>query len=104
MSIGITWYLLVALALFLIGLVVIVSRKNLIYTLMGVELLLNAANINFVAFSRALGGDHPVSANVFAVFVIMLAAAEAAVALAIVLHVFAHFGSVKPEDPNILRE
>ncbi len=104
MTVPLVWYVFLALILFTIGLVVIVSRHNLIYTLMGVELILNGANINFIAFARALGGKYPVAGNIFSVFVIVLAAAEAAVALAIVLHVFGHFGSVRPEDPNMLRE
>jgi NADH-quinone oxidoreductase subunit K len=70
--------------------------------LMGIEMILNAANINFVAFNR-FGGDR-LDGQMFAIFVIILAAAEAAVALAIVLNVFQLFGSIKPSDADLMRE
>ena len=69
---------------------------------MGIEMVLNAANINFVAFNRF--GDNGLDGRMFAVFVIILAAAEAAVALAIVLNVFHLFATVKPSQADLLRE
>jgi NADH-quinone oxidoreductase subunit K len=99
---GLEAYVAVSAALFALGIVTIVVRRNVLYVLMGIEMILNAANINFVAFNR-FGGDG-LDGQMFAVFVIILAAAEAAVALAIVLNVFHLFGSVKPGEVDLLRE
>lgn len=96
-------YLFVAAALLVIGVVMIIARRNLIYVLMGIELILNAANLNLVAFSRF----NPASAlqgQMFTIFVIILAVAEAAVALAIVLNVFGLFDSIRPEDADLMRD
>jgi NADH-quinone oxidoreductase subunit K len=95
-------YVAVSAALFALGIVCIVVRRNVLYVLMGIEMILNAANINFVAFNRYNGGG--LDGQMFAIFVIILAAAEAAVALAIVLNVFQLFRSVKPAEVDALRE
>ncbi len=95
-------YIAVATALFALGVVCIIARRNILYVLMGIEMILNSANINFVAFNR-FGGDG-LDGRMFAIFVIILAAAEAAVALAIVLNLFHLFDSVKPSDADLLRE
>jgi NADH-quinone oxidoreductase subunit K len=100
--VGLEAYVGVSAALFALGLVCIVSRRNVIYVLMGIEMILNAANINFVAFNRFGGGG--LDGQMMAVFVIILAAAEAAVALAIVLNVFYLFNSIKPSEADMLRE
>jgi len=84
-SISLYHYLGLGAALFAIGVIGVVTRRNAIGLLIGVELILNAANINLVGFSRFSGKLEP---QVFALFVIVLAAAEAAVALAIVLQLF----------------
>ena len=102
--IPLSYYVVVSVLLFLVGLVTVLSRRNLIYVLMGVEMILNAANINFLAFARYRDASGIVNGTVFGVFIIVLAAAEAAVALAIVLNIFGLFNSVRPEDPNLLRE
>ena len=99
---GLEAYVAVSAALFALGLVCIVTRRNVIYVLMGIEMILNAANINFVAFNRFGAGG--LDGQMMAVFVIILAAAEAAVALAIVLNVFQHFNSIKPSEADFLRE
>lgn len=99
---GLGAYVAVSAALFAIGVTVIIARRNVLYVLMGIEMILNAANINFVAFNR-FNGDG-LDGRMFAIFVIILAAAEAAVALAIVLNVFHLFQSVKPSDADLLRE
>ena len=99
---GLEAYVGVSAALFALGLVCIVSRRNVIYVLMGIEMILNAANINFVAFNRF--GSGALDGQMMAVFVIILAAAEAAVALAIVLNVFYLFNSIKPSEADMLRE
>src|SRR3990172_9179862 len=93
--------LVVGAALFCCGMYTILTRRNAVAVLMGVELVLNAANINFVAFShyvsRLIGGQ------IFAVFVIVLAAAAAAVALAILLPPFATRGTVEVDAADHLR-
>ena len=89
-------YLLVGAALFCLGLVAVVSRKNAIGTLIGIELILNSANINFVAFSRL--SFQNLDGQVFAIFVIILAACEAAIALAILINVYATFGAIDVDD------
>lgn len=99
---GVGAYVAVSAALFALGVVTIIVRRNVLYVLMGIEMILNAANINFVAFSRFNGGR--LDGQMFAIFVIILAAAEAAVALAIVLNVFQLFDSVKPSEVDTLRE
>jgi NADH:ubiquinone oxidoreductase subunit K len=84
-------YLILSGILFACGIFAMVSRRNAVGILMGVELILNAAGINFVAFARfghdKVGGNH-LDGQIFTLFIIVLAAAEAAVALALVLSVF----------------
>jgi NADH-quinone oxidoreductase subunit K len=99
---GVEAYMAVAGVLFALGIVCIISRRNILYVLMGVEMILNAANINFVAFNRF--GNGGMEGRMFAIFVIILAAAEAAIALAIVLNVFHLFQSVRPSEADILRD
>lgn len=100
MSVGLYHYLLLGAALFVIGVVGVVTRRNAIGVLIGVELMLNAANVNLVGFSRSGGG---LDAQVFAIFVIVLAAAEAAVALAIVLQLFDKRRDVDVDRASTLR-
>ena len=99
---GLGAYVAVSAALFVIGIATIVARRNIIYVLMGIEMILNAANINFVAFNRFSGDG--LDGRMFAIFVIILAAAEAAVALAIVLNVFHLFNTVRPSEADLMRE
>ena len=100
MSITLYHYLGLAAALFAIGVIGVVTRRNAIGVLIGVELILNAANINLVGFSRYTGG---LDAQVFAIFVIVLAAAEAAVALAIILQLFDKKSDVDVDRASTLR-
>jgi NADH-quinone oxidoreductase subunit K len=100
--IGLTHYLILAALLFICGLLAILLKRNAIGILMGVELMLNAANINLVAFNRF---SHPGPADaphldgqLFAVFVIVIAAAEAAVALAIFLNYYRQFKTIDVEQ------
>lgn len=83
---GLSAYLLVAAALFSAGVVTVLTRRNAVAVLIGIELMLNAANVNLVAFDHF--GPGGVRGQVFALFVLAIAAAEAAVALAIILTVF----------------
>jgi NADH-quinone oxidoreductase subunit K len=100
--VGLTHYLVISALLFSLGVFGVVTRRNAVMVLMGVELILNSANINFVAFSRygALGLD----GQAIAVFVIILAAAEAAVALAIVLNIYKRFNTVNVDEVSALKE
>jgi NADH-quinone oxidoreductase subunit K len=100
-TIGLFHYLGLAAALFSIGVVGVITRRNAIGVLIGVELILNACNINLVAFSKfGVGG---LDAQVFAIFVIVLAAAEAAVALAIILQIFDKRSDVDVDGADRLR-
>lgn len=102
---GVEAYLAVSAALFALGVVAVLSRRNVLYVLFGIEMILNAANINFVAFNRfGLTEAGSLEGKMFAIFTIILAAAEAAVALAIVLNVFHLFDSIKPSEADLLRE
>ncbi|MFQ6103340.1 MAG: NADH-quinone oxidoreductase subunit NuoK [Candidatus Glassbacteria bacterium] len=94
-------YLIISAVLFSLGLFGVMTRRNAVAVLMGIELILNAANINFVAFSRFSAGD--LSGQVFAIFVIVLAAAEAAVALAIVLALYYNLKTIYVDEADRLR-
>ena len=90
--IGLEHYLIISALLFSLGILAVTTRRNAISILMGVELILNAGNINLVAFSKY--SDNGINGQVFALFVIVLAAAEAAVALAIVLNIYRNHHTV----------
>jgi NADH-quinone oxidoreductase subunit K len=101
MSIGLPQYLGVAAVLFTIGVLgIFLNRRNIIVILMSVELILLAVNINFVAFSSFLGD---LVGQVFALFVLTVAAAEAAIGLAILVVYFRNRGSVAVEDVNMMK-
>jgi NADH-quinone oxidoreductase subunit K len=95
-------FLIVSAILFSLGIYGIVTRKNAILVLMGVELVLNAANINLVAFSRY--STLNLDGQVAAIFVIILAASEAAIALAIVLNIYHRFQTVNIDEISSLKE
>ena len=95
-------YLMVASILFSLGIFGVITRRNAIAILMGIELILNAANINFIAFNR-FGGMDRLDGHIFAIFVIVLAAAEAAVALAIIINLFKNIGTVDVDEARELR-
>ena len=95
-------YLFISAALFSIGLFGVMTRRNGIALLMGVELILNAANINFVAFSR-FGGMN-LDGHIFALIVIVLAAAEAAVALAIVINIYNNLNTINVDEASVMKE
>ncbi|MCJ7750657.1 MAG: NADH-quinone oxidoreductase subunit NuoK [Armatimonadetes bacterium] len=95
-------YLVLSGTLFAIGLLGILVRRNAIAVLLGIELMLNAANINFVAFWRYGGGAH-IEGLVFALTVITVAAAEAAIALAIILNVYRSFNTVNVDQINLMK-
>ena len=101
LRIGLTHYLVLAALLFTLGILAMVARRNAIGVLIGIELVLNAANVNLVAFGRYTSAG--MQGPVFAVFVVMLAAAEAAIALAILLNLFERTGSVSVDEADELR-
>ena len=102
MHVGLTHFLIVSAILFSLGLYGVVTRKNAILVLMGIELILNSANINFIAFSRF--GGMTMDGQMAAVFVIILAAAEAAIALAIVLNIYHRFNTVNVDEISSMKE
>ena len=94
-------FVVLSLALFALGLFCVVTRRNALGILMGIELILNSANINYVAFARYGHGGY--DGQIFAIFVIVLAAAEAAVALAIFLNFYNNFATVDVERADNLK-
>ncbi|QAU12624.1 NADH-quinone oxidoreductase subunit NuoK [Halorubrum sp. BOL3-1] len=99
-SIPPSWYLLLASAVFCIGLFGVLTRRNALYFLMSVELMMNAANINFVAFALYYGD---LTGQVFALFVIALAAAEVAIGIGIILVLYRNFGTTDVTVPAEMR-
>ncbi len=99
--IGIEHYLMVAAALFVIGIFgLFLNRKNIIILLMSIELILLSVNINFVAFSSYL---NDMVGQVFTLFVLTVAAAEAAIGLAILVSFFRNRGTIDVEDVNVMK-
>jgi NADH-quinone oxidoreductase subunit K len=99
--IGLSHYLTVAAVLFTLGVFgIFLNRKNVIVILMSIELILLAVNINFVAFSTHLGD---ITGQVFALLVLTVAAAEAAIGLAILVVFYRNRGSIAVEDVNVMR-
>ena len=96
-------YLVVSAALFSLGVLGVLTRRNAVNVLMGIELILNSANVNLVAFSRYGTGDVPLQGQLFAVFVIVIAAAEVAVALAIVLTLYRLRRTPNLDEADILK-
>ena len=96
------WFLLVSAALFCIGLYGVLARKNAIAILMGVELMLNAANINLLAFWRYIA-PNTTGGLAFAAFIFIIAAAEAAIGLALMISVYRNMQSVDPDKLDSLK-
>ena len=95
-----THYMVLSAALFMIGVVGVMVRRNIIIIFMSIELILNAVNINLIAFSAQL---HAVIGQVFAIFVIAVAAAEAAVGLGIILAFYRNKETVNIDEMNLMR-
>jgi NADH-quinone oxidoreductase subunit K len=100
--IGLGHFLFVSSILFSLGIFGIVTRKNAVMVLMGVELILNASNINFIAFAKY--GNFGLQGQIMALFVIVLAATEAAIALAIVLNIYKTFSTVNVDEIDTLKD
>lgn len=101
-SIPIQHYLIVAALLFCIGLAIAITKRHFIGILLGIELMLNAVNINLIAFGRH--DPERLTGQLFALFVIVVAAAEVTVALAIILRVYGRFKTVDPDDVSDLKK
>lgn len=101
-EIPLNYMILLGTLVFFIGLVGVIIRRNLITMLMGIELMLNAVNINFAAFNHYLY-PHRLEGHFFALFVIAIAAAEAAVAIALIINIYRKFGTVSVDDVDELK-
>jgi len=102
MSIPLSWYLVLAAALFCIGLFGVLSRKNAIAILLGIELMLNAVNINLVAFWRYLDPTR-MAGQAFAIIVFAAAAAEVAVGLALIISVYRRHNTILADEINLMK-
>jgi NADH-quinone oxidoreductase subunit K len=100
MEISTGHYLVVSTALLLIGTMGVLTRRNIVIILMSIELILNAVNINLIAFSRHHGN---VNGQIFAIFVITVAVAEAAVGLGILIALFRNKGTVLADEIDLLK-
>jgi NADH-quinone oxidoreductase subunit K len=96
-------YLLLAALLFAIGLAGALTRRNAILVLVGIELMLNAANLNFIAFWRYSDKPEALGGVMFAIFSIGIAAAEAAVGLALIIAIYRHQKNIRLQDANRLK-
>lgn len=101
-EVGLTHYLFISGLLFALGIYGVMTRRNAIMVLMGIELILNSANINFIAFSRY--GGMNMDGQLAAIFVIILAVTEAAIALAIILNIYHRFHTINVDEVSHLRE
>ena len=95
-------YLIISAILFSLGIYGVMTRRNAVAILMGIELILNSANLNFVAFNRFSGMER-LEGQVFSVFVIVLAAAEAAIALAIIINLYKNFNTIDVDEADTLK-
>jgi NADH:ubiquinone oxidoreductase subunit K len=101
-GVPLTWFLIVATIMFFVGVYGFLVRKNLITILMSIELILNSVNINFVAFNKILYPDH-LEGMFFTIFVIAVAAAEASVAIAIIINIYRRLVNIDVERMNEMK-
>ncbi len=101
-GIPLQFFLILATVMFFVGIYGFLTRRNLITILMSVELILNSVNINFMAFNRYLW-PHKLEGMFFSLFVITVAAAEAAVAIAIIINIYRRFITINVEDVNEMK-
>jgi NADH:ubiquinone oxidoreductase subunit K len=102
MNIPLEHYLLIAGILMMIGVLMVLTKKSAIMILMGIELIFNAANINMVAFNR-FDRSGFLQGQVFSLFIMVVAVAEAAIALAIILKVYSYYNSSNPDEVNTMK-
>jgi len=99
-------FLVIAAILFIIGVAGVLTRRNIIVIFMSIELILNAANLNFIAFSRYLqdtGGANPLAGQLFTVFIIVVAAAEAAIGLGIVIALYRNRETIWVDEIDLMK-
>ena len=99
-------FLVIAAILFIIGVAGVLTRRNLLVIFMSIELILNAANLNFIAFSRYLqdtGHGDPMSGQIFTVFIIVVAAAEAAIGLGIVIALYRNRETIWVDEIDLMK-
>ncbi len=101
-GIPLTYFLILAATMFFVGVYGFLTRRNLITILMSLELILNSVNINFVAFNKYLF-PHKLEGFFFSLFVITVAAAEAAVAIAIIINIYRRFTTINVEDVDVMK-
>jgi NADH-quinone oxidoreductase subunit K len=97
-----TYFLVVSTLMFFIGVYGFLTRRNLITLLMSIELILNSVNINFVVFNRFLYPDN-MQGQFFAMFIVAIAAAEASVAIALIINIYRRFTSIEVEDVDEMK-
>ena len=102
LNVGLTHFLVISVLLFSLGMYGVITRKNAVMVLMGIELILNSANINFIAFAKF--GNYGLQGQIIALFVIVLAAAEAAIALAIVINIYKTVTNINVDEIDSLRD
>ena len=95
-------YLFISTILFLAGIIVVIARKNIVAILLGIELILNASALNFVAYTKFVNQN--LDGHIFPLFIIIVAAAEAAVALAIIINIFNNFNTINIDDVSELKQ
>ena len=101
-GVPLNYFLVLASIMFFVGVYGFLTRRNLITILMSVELILNSVNINFVAFNKYLF-PHKLEGFFFSLFVITVAAAEAAVAIAIIINIYRRFTTINVEDVDVMK-
>ena len=103
MSIELEHYLIVGALLFAIGLYLALAKRNFVGVLMGIELMFNAVNVTFIAFSRFVESAEPLDGHVFVIFVITISAAEAAVALGLAMLVYRNRETIDMDRINLMK-
>ena len=103
MSVDLEHYLIVGAILFALGMYVALAKRNFVSVLMGIELMFNAVNLTFVSFSRFVESDSPLDGHVFVIFVITVAAAEAAVALGLAVLLYRVHGTISVDEMDALK-
>jgi len=101
-GVPLTWFLMIGAIMFFVGIYGFLVRKNLITILMSIELILNSVNINFVAFNKILYPDH-LEGMFFTIFIIAVAAAEASVAIAIIINIYRRLVNIDVEKMNEMK-
>jgi len=102
-SVNLEHFLVLSAILFAIGLFMVLSKRNVVSILIGIELLFNAVNVTFAAFARFVDSETALAGQVFVIFVITVAAAEAAIALALAMLIYRNRGTIDIDEINLLK-